>query len=1182
MEGKEGQREGDRKEGQRELRVIDGAGDILGCGGYVRSDVDINYSQVGIKLFTQQGNLKYETECAPNNGYYFMPIYDKGQYVIKVSPPPGWSFEPDEVSLKIDGETDACSLGKDINFHFKGFAVIGKVVSAGSDNGPEGVSVELYRGDTLVQARNTEEGGAYVFTPLSSGRYTVVASHPSWTFLADKVMVEVSDGNGDAGSGLVVAGYKLTGEVTTDGQPTPGVSFVLHAKHTLHSTPVCVAGKPEGYKSDEKERGDVVCHSVSGAGGSFVFAAVPPGKYLLVPYFHSTTTRYEVTPPTLEVTVIHRDLTLTNPFKIEGFSMRGGVRVSVGKEGMVGAKVVLDHTRTTFTDKDGGYLFDNVQSGKHRIKVTADKFEFEETVVSISPQKPTVDDITPVRYQVCFTVQVEKAAVHSGPWRVEVRGGGKKGVSGDGEAVSGSEGVSSSVWSVMTGDGGKGCIHLSPSQQQYTASVKLTPDADQAGLRFGPLEHTFTVSSEPIDELSFSQFLGEISGEIKCLEKCPPLTVSLRSSRGSGGSGGVALKTVTSSDSTFTIGDVVPGTYTLTVQEDEWCWRAKSMPVIVDTHNVRVTLEQIGYQLTLASSHQTTLSYTSTLGASGTVVAQKGSTLVCISDPGMYTLTPVGCHKFGSSQIQWSTSSPSLVTLSAVTHQLTGAVRATEVASFTVQVKSGEKVNTLGPLNPSPEDPHLYVFEVWVREGETVTLIPGSPSNLYQYQPPSHTLTMPADCVLGTVTFTAERALFIHGRVTPPIAGVKVSVEGNGQTYTYTTDAEGKYTAGPLDNSGQYTLSAEKKGYIMNKLGDKEGHFEAYKLAEIVVDVKDEEGVPLGGVLVSMSGGSSYRQNSLTEGDGTISFLSLTPGDYFLRPMMKEYVFDPASKMVTVDEGATIMISIKGVRVAYSVYGQAVSLSGEAESEVVVEVVGLGPECQHYQEEAVSDQQGHFRIRGLVPKCEYDLRLKTGSGINPHVQRALPTSRKIQPGEQDIRDLRLIVLRPFNQLDVAGKVDTDPQHLSSLVARLYRDDLPDSPLHTIKLGPHPFFMLPPMTADKRTYFLRLESSLPKSQYEYTIPAITFIADSAFKHLSLTFKPTLRSVDTEMSQGTVVGFVMSIILIAAAFNYDKTGRHMEKLQQVFKKFSLKGIQRASFSSDIPSMDAVRKRVKSRKT
>lgn len=44
-----------------------------------------------------------------------------------MSAPDGWNFEPTEVALTVDGETDACSLGKDINFVFVGFAVSGKV-----------------------------------------------------------------------------------------------------------------------------------------------------------------------------------------------------------------------------------------------------------------------------------------------------------------------------------------------------------------------------------------------------------------------------------------------------------------------------------------------------------------------------------------------------------------------------------------------------------------------------------------------------------------------------------------------------------------------------------------------------------------------------------------------------------------------------------------------------------------------------------------------------------------------------------------------------------------------------------------------------------------------------------------------------------------------------------------------
>ena len=30
-----------------------------------------------MKLYTKQGILKYKTDCAPNNGYFLIPLYDK-------------------------------------------------------------------------------------------------------------------------------------------------------------------------------------------------------------------------------------------------------------------------------------------------------------------------------------------------------------------------------------------------------------------------------------------------------------------------------------------------------------------------------------------------------------------------------------------------------------------------------------------------------------------------------------------------------------------------------------------------------------------------------------------------------------------------------------------------------------------------------------------------------------------------------------------------------------------------------------------------------------------------------------------------------------------------------------------------------------------------------------------------
>ena len=57
-----------------------------------------------------------------------------------------------------------------------------------------------------------------------------------------------------------------------------------------------------------------------------------------------------------------------------------------------------------------------------------------------------------------------------------------------------------------------------------------------------------------------------------------------------------------------------------------------------------------------------------------------------------------------------------------------------------------------------------------------------------------------------------------------------------------------------------------------------------------------------------------------------------------------------------------------GLRVAYSAIGNTVSLTGVIEADVAVEAVGLGKDCQHYQEDALSDSSGAFRIRGLLPK----------------------------------------------------------------------------------------------------------------------------------------------------------------------------------------------------------------------
>ena len=162
------------------------------------------------------------------------------------------------------------------------------------------------------------------------------------------------------------------------------------------------------------------------------------------------------------------------------------------------------------------------------------------------------------------------------------------------------------------------------------------------------------------------------------------------------------------------------------------------------------------------------------------------------------------------------------------------------------------------------------------------------------------------------------------------------------------------------------SVTAEKEGFVITG-PDADQVFLAHKLAQVIVQVSDNaDGASLQGVLLSLSGGESYRRNSVTNEEGSLIFNSLSPGEYFLRPMMKEYRFDPPFKMITVAEGASINVKLSGTRVAFSAYGTVTSLNGQPEPGVIVEAQGQS-ECNNLQEEAITEDNGNFRIRGLEP-----------------------------------------------------------------------------------------------------------------------------------------------------------------------------------------------------------------------
>jgi hypothetical protein len=255
--------------------------------------------------------------------------------------------------------------------------------------------------------------------------------------------------------------------------------------------------------------------------------------------------------------------------------------------------------------------------------------------------------------------------------------------------------------------------------------------------------------------------------------------------------------------------------------------------------------------------------------------------------------------------------------------------------------------------------------------------------------------------------------------------------------------------------------------------------------------------------------------------------------------MMKEFVFEPASQIIDILDGTIVNVFITGRRVAFSCFGAVISLNGEPESGIHIEALSYQPvgHCSQHQEETKTEHDGTFRLRGLQPRCEYYIQLKSGNA-NSHIERSIPKFIRIQIENKDYHNLNVLAFRRLNLMDISGIIFSSQEFLSSLKIQLYRDAHLDSPLHSISLSSTPFFYLPSILMDNQVYILRLITTLSKTNYDFTLNEINFVANTTYRHFTMYFEPQRKVMDQELSHSSVLVIPLAIIILCLAFNYNQ--------------------------------------------
>lgn len=291
-----------------------------------------------------------------------------------------------------------------------------------------------------------------------------------------------------------------------------------------------------------------------------------------------------------------------------------------------------------------------------------------------------------------------------------------------------------------------------------------------------------------------------------------------------------------------------------------------------------------------------------------------------------------------------------------------------------------------------------------------------------------------------------------------------------------------------------------------------------------------------------------FRRTIRTDQNGQASFDNLKPGLYYLIVMMQEYEFKPNSHPIQISDGYHMNLIVEADRVAYSCFGKVTSINGQAESDVLVEAVGLRSQldsdtehdvCKTSRENSpVEPGFGTYRIRNLKPNCEYELIVKPVkseevSQANKRAFRIVPKNILLKLNNSDVSDKNFVIIDQIEKVDVSlgitykssddVVVPVNPKKLNNFArVKLFRTNQPEVIIQTQYAPANSivyFNSLP--REENQQYSIQVELLMPSTvsifgtlnQHQQTQlsqqPVIertesSFYADSAHKHLVARF------------------------------------------------------------------------------
>lgn len=911
-------------------------------------------------------------------------------------------FSPEEYDIKLDSMDEATAIDKynmaSFNFKLAGFTLSSAVIFSGeSVSSPipnkqkEGINLGLYKQNTKIASAKTNEKGSFSFNDVKTGDYEVRVEADDLSKLklkSNSMKCKYSWEDGASCNGeIVLIGTPMKIKVTIANEKIHKGLLLLK---TTSPNDLSECQKATKAANVQIPKGFTCATPIKD--GSAVFEDMPFGRYQVSVQFDSPNAFVE---PSLHTIDHPKDTESSKIINFEGYSKGQKCQVLTPKgTGIEGVEIKIDGEKRFVTDKQGYFTLDKIKMGSYELEAIHPNFAF-------FPRHVVVDGSSEL------SLGKISADLISLCGKVEVASKGADSSSGVQASVQIENNETREKRNTKIQQDGTYCYELPPGV--YTVKPSVTQQ--EKHLNVVPRQRTITLLDEPAYNVDFSReklsIKGSVSYNIPIRQSIKEKTeIQLLNQQGH------QVKVYKGSgENGFEFGDLFEDGYQLKIMNPRICFE-KDLIHGDDALSSGATFIAKGMQV----KYKSDVRFQALVNGKVSVEFTPKKRSICIPVSGQLTLTAKDHftfkHGMNIAQVQTdSEDEPKELVYEVDKIKLMGKLRINNfgsnlekdiMAKLNAQsiklkvIHHDGKVTTVIP-NRNHKGKLEYFIDVKLQDSLTIEPIiqiedlkkrvviepPTGKFSISEFNGKFNSLTK----------FKFSIGKLVRGHFNKEVKGATVvvlrrklkAIDSDFSVFKKKLISGNLFELGPYSSKFEYGIKVLKKGVefkIENsktKTTDTEFHIDVLEISELQVKVvTGPTSIPLEGVMVYVTSTdrNNYFKESLTTGKkGTIK-RNIHMGQYFIKPVLKEYEFDPPQSLMKVEEGQKASLEIKAKRTQFSAKGSVKSFGTYYVDNLKVEAT-----CEERDnmvvETSSTDKFGNFVVRGLIPGKTYNLKVST-------------------------------------------------------------------------------------------------------------------------------------------------------------------------------------------------------------